>query len=50
MNRNLTEDRPTFVTHLECSLTGERYEADQLHGLSRADGRCWSATTWRRWA
>ncbi|MBB3877977.1 threonine synthase [Sphingomonas pseudosanguinis] len=36
MNRNLTEDRPTFVTHLECSLTGERYEADQLHGLSRA--------------
>ncbi|HEX8485877.1 threonine synthase, partial [Sphingomonas sp.] len=27
---------PTFVTHLECSLTGERYEADQLHGLSRA--------------
>ena len=26
----------TFVTHLECSKTGERYEADQLHGLSRA--------------
>ena len=25
-----------FVTHLECSLTGERYPADQLHGLSRA--------------
>ncbi|QKR98258.1 threonine synthase [Sphingomonas sp. CL5.1] len=36
MNANLTVDRPTFVTHLECSLTGERYEADQLHGLSRA--------------
>jgi threonine synthase len=36
MNRNLTEERPTFVTHLECSLTGERYEADRLHGLSRA--------------
>ncbi len=36
MNANLTTDRPTFVTHLECSLTGERYEADQLHGLSRA--------------
>lgn len=33
---NLTTDRPTFVTHLECSMTGERYEADQLHGLSRA--------------
>ena len=24
----------TFVTHLECSLTGERYEADTLHGLA----------------
>ncbi|WP_445191984.1 threonine synthase [Sphingomonas sp. Tas61C01] len=33
---NITTDRPTFVTHLECSLTGERYEADRLHGLSRA--------------
>jgi threonine synthase len=33
---NLTTDRPTFVTHLECSLTGERYEADKLHGLSAA--------------
>ena len=33
---NLTADRPTFVTHLECSLTGERYEADRLHGLSAA--------------
>ena len=36
MNENLTGDRPTFVTHLECSLTGERYEADTLHNLSRA--------------
>ena len=36
MNDNLTADRPTFVTHLECSLTGERYEADALHNLSRA--------------
>ena len=25
-----------FVTHLECSLTGERYPADRLHGLSKA--------------
>jgi threonine synthase len=33
---NLTTDRPTFVTHLECSATGERYEADIVHGLSRA--------------
>ena len=36
MNDNLVAERPTFVTHLECSLTGERYEADRLHGLSRA--------------
>lgn len=33
---NLVDDRPTFVTHLECSLTGERYPADTLHNLSRA--------------
>ena len=25
----------TFVTHLECSYTGEEYPADTLHGLSR---------------
>ena len=25
----------SLVTHLECSLTGERYEADRLHNLSR---------------
>ena len=33
-NDNLTAERPTFVTHLECSMTGERYEADRLHNLS----------------
>jgi threonine synthase len=33
---NLTTERPTFVTHLECSATGERYEADQVHNLSKA--------------
>jgi threonine synthase len=33
---NVTAERPTFVTHLECGLTGERYEADRLHGLSKA--------------
>ncbi len=33
---NLTSERPTFVTHLSCSATGERYAADQLHGLSAA--------------
>ena len=27
---------PTFVTHLECSLTGERYPADTLQTLSQA--------------
>jgi threonine synthase len=32
---NLTAERATFVTHLECSMTGERYEADTLQGLSR---------------
>ena len=33
---NLTTERPTFVTHLECSATGERYAADEIHNLSRA--------------
>ena len=32
---NLTTDRPTFVTHLECAMTGETYAADMLHGLSK---------------
>jgi threonine synthase len=35
-NENLTTDRPTFVTHLECAYTGERYAADEVHNLSRA--------------
>jgi threonine synthase len=35
-DENLTAERPTFVTHLECAYTGERYEADQVHNLSRA--------------
>ena len=26
----------SFVTHLECSMTGERYEAGRVHGLSEA--------------
>ena len=33
---NLTCNRRTFVTHLECGLNGDRYEADQVHGLSKA--------------
>ncbi len=35
-DQNLTAARPTFVTHLECAATGERHDADTLHGLSRA--------------
>ena len=34
-DENLTLERPTFVTHLECSASGERYAADVLHNLSR---------------
>jgi threonine synthase len=33
---NLTAKLPNFVTHLECAMTGERHEADQVHNLSRA--------------
>jgi len=29
-------ERPSFVTHLECSVTGERHAADAVHNLSRA--------------
>jgi threonine synthase len=36
INTNLTTERPTFVTHLECSWTGKVYEADQPHNLSGA--------------
>ena len=28
-------EHKTYVTHLECSMTGERYEAGKPHGLSR---------------
>jgi threonine synthase len=34
-DENLTTERPTFVTHLECAATGERYAADEVHNLSR---------------
>ena len=33
---NLTSERKTFVTHLECAATGDRYAADEIHNLSRA--------------
>jgi threonine synthase len=35
-NENLTAERPTFVTHLECAYTGEHHPADAVHNLSRA--------------
>ena len=35
-DENLTAERPSFVTHLECAFTGERYPADEVHNLSRA--------------
>jgi threonine synthase len=35
-DENLITERKTFVTHLECSTTGERYAADEIHNLSRA--------------
>ena len=35
-NDNLTTDRPTFVTHLECGLDGDRYDADTIQMLSKA--------------
>ncbi|MEE8332580.1 MAG: threonine synthase [Alphaproteobacteria bacterium] len=30
----MTTELPTFTTHLECSMTGERYPADEIHNLS----------------
>ena len=30
------DELPTFTSHLECSATGARYPADELHGLSSA--------------
>jgi threonine synthase len=35
-DENLTAERPTFVTHLECAYTAEHYPADEVHNLSRA--------------
>ncbi len=32
----LTQELPNFVTHLECSITGKRYEAGRVQGLSEA--------------
>jgi threonine synthase len=35
-DENLTAERASFVTHLECAYTGERHNADEVHNLSRA--------------
>ncbi|MFP6576646.1 MAG: threonine synthase, partial [Pirellulaceae bacterium] len=35
-NENLTTERPTFVTHLQCGMAGDHYAADQVHELSKA--------------
>src|ERR1700734_3892696 len=35
-NDNLTTERPTFVTHLECAMEGDHYPADQIHNRSKA--------------
>ena len=36
-NDNLTIERPTFVTHLECAMEGDHNPADQIHNLSKAN-------------
>src|SRR3954449_12870179 len=36
-NDNLTIERSTFVTHLECAMEGDHYPADQIHNLSKAN-------------
>jgi len=35
-DENLTTERPTFVSHLECGWTGEQLPADELYNLSPA--------------
>ncbi len=35
-SENLTTERSTFVTHLECGMAGDHYTADQVHELSQA--------------
>ena len=33
---NIFSETPTFVSHLECGLKGDRYPADTIHNLSQA--------------
>ena len=35
-NENLLAERGSFVSHLECSMTGARYEPDRVYNLSEA--------------
>ena len=30
-------DTTTFVSHLECAMEGDRYAADHIHNLSKAN-------------
>jgi threonine synthase len=34
VSSSLLEERPTFVSHLECSATGKHHPPDRVHGLS----------------
>ncbi len=36
MEDNLTTERPTFVSHLECGATGTKVSPDQIYNLSEA--------------
>ena len=35
-SENLTTERKTFVTHLECGMAEDHYAADQVHELSKS--------------
>ena len=36
MSNTKLREYPNFVTHMECSLTGETYKAATVQGLSKA--------------
>ena len=44
LNANLSAERRSFVTHLECGLTGARYEAAGCTACPMPGGRCWCDT------
>ena len=44
-------DCETFVSHLECSETGERYPADQIaNAFKKPANRCLSDMIWINWS